>query len=249
MPSITVPSGENRTLIDKDDDHDSYRIRVTGSDVRIAQVQDQRFTKSGNLYPKGTSFNLDNRAGVAVRCENVGSSQASIELDTVAPRDVVQEQADAGTVTVTDDGSFTTDVTDRAPREIGKARMQDASGVLIDPATDGAVNAVTAEVRGHDAAAENGTAVASGGSTSKALAADGAETLRGRVVRATTSYDVTVDWEDANGNVLFTDTVASAAAAGSETTVNEAAISPYCTVTVADAGAGSGAVTATYNLR
>lgn len=43
--------------------------------------------------------------------------------------------ASGDTSTPTDD---TTDVSDRAARELGKARVEDSGGVLVDPATDGA---------------------------------------------------------------------------------------------------------------
>lgn len=106
-----------------------------------------------------------------------------------------------------------------------------------------------AGVQTHAQAAANGASLASGGTLSRSLEAPGAETLRGRVVRASTSYDLAVDWEDSNGNVLFTDTIATGAAGGTETALNEPAISAYATVRVVDAGSASGPVTLSAHLR
>lgn len=118
--------------------------------------------------------------------------------------------------------------------------IEDSTGTQIDPLTAVDIS---------DEAFENGTALASGGTITNSVAAKDVTTLAGRVVRASTSYNVVVDWKDAAGNVLFSDTVASGVTAGTETSLNETAISPYCDVTIEDAGSASGAVTATIFLR
>jgi len=127
--------------------------------------------------------------------------------------------------------------------------IEDSGGVQVDPATAGDVAGVESAVQTHAQATANGASLASGGTLSRSVEAPGAETLRGRVVRASTSYDLVVDWEDSSGNVLFTDTIATGVAAGTETAVNESAISAYATVRVVDAGSASGSVTLTAHLR
>lgn len=127
--------------------------------------------------------------------------------------------------------------------------VENSSGTQIDPATAGDVSEVEAALQTHDQAVANDASLASGSALSRSVVAQGAETLRGRVVRASTSYDLAVDWEDSNGNVLFTDTIATGVAAGTETALNEPAISPYATVRVIDAGAASGSVTLSAHLR
>lgn len=154
----------------------------------------------------------------------------------------------AGTLTTTDDGSF--NVNDYSGSTIPTEQqtpvgIEDSGGTQVDPATSGDLS----KKQEADEAYENGTSVASGGSTTKTLDAAGSDTLRGRVVRATTSYDVEVDWLDDQGNVIFTDSIASGVAAGTETSLNEKAISAHATVRVTDAGSGSGAVDAVYHLR
>lgn len=90
--------------------------------------------------------------------------------------------------------------------------------------------------------------VSSGGSASRETVrneealADGA-TLSGVVSRATTSYDVDIEWLDETGAVAYTESVASGVAAGTETTFDVAARSPRANVVVSDAGSGSGDVT------
>jgi hypothetical protein len=132
--------------------------------------------------------------------------------------------------------------------------VEDSTGTQVDPLAAGDqpldVSGATVPVEArNDWAAEQGTSVAAGGSTSKALAAQGAEDIRLRVSRATTSYDVYVDWEDSAGNVIWTESVATGVAGGAETLQTIPASTPYATVRVADAGSSSGAVTATYNMR
>jgi len=72
--------------------------------------------------------------------------------------------------------------------------------------------------------------------------ADGA-TLSGVVNRDTTSYDVDVEWVDGQGNVAYTESVASGVVAGTETTFDVVARSPQANVVVTDAGSGNGTVT------
>jgi len=97
---------------------------------------------------------------------------------------------------------------------------------------------------------DNGAALASGGTLTRTLSASSAKALTGRVVRASTSYTVEVDWKDDAGNVLFTDSVASGVTAGTETDINiDPAPSPYCDVRIVDAGSASGAVTSSLHLR
>lgn len=160
----------------------------------------------------------------------------------------------AGTLVVTDDGAFSIGSLPE-PLDVSGATVpteqqtpvaiEDTTGAQVDPASSGDVT----KKKEADGAFENATAVASGASTSQTLHAVGGDTLRGRVVRATTAYDVTVDWLDDAGNVIFSDAIASGVTAGTETTINEPAISGHATVTVADAGAGSGDVDATYHMR
>lgn len=96
----------------------------------------------------------------------------------------------------------------------------------------------------------NGVSVGSGGSTDIELnvdperLADGA-TIKGRVNRATTSYDVDVVWVDDQGNEVLTESLASGVAAGTATNIDQAARSPNAIVRVSDAGSGSGDVDGT----
>jgi hypothetical protein len=146
----------------------------------------------------------------------------------------------AGVLSVTDDGALVVDdytgttlpVEQQTPVEIGTW----SGGTL--PVEDR-----------NDWAIEDGTALASGATTEQPLAAEGAEDIRLRISRATTSYDVEIDWEDDTGTVIWTESVATGVAGGTETKDTIPASTPYATVRVADAGSSSGAVTATYNMR
>lgn len=167
-------------------------------------------------------------------------SMPDVVIDQDQPFDVSAE-----TVPVTADGTLP--IQEDTPLDVSASTVSvqestpldvSASTVAVDPTAN-----VSAE------AFENGTSLAADGTLTTSLAASSAETLVGRVSRASTSYDVTIDWKDDAGNVLFTDTIASGVAAGTETSINEAAVSPYCNVNVVDAGSASGAVTSSLHLR
>jgi hypothetical protein len=134
----------------------------------------------------------------------------------------------------------------------GETVPVDQQGVVDISSRDGRTlgDVEVTDLPDHDEAFENGTSLSSGGSLSIGLAAEGAEELAGKISRETASYDVTIQWLDApGGSVLFTTSVATGVAAGTETDINQSTLySPYLNVVVADAGGGSGAVTATYNL-
>lgn len=96
----------------------------------------------------------------------------------------------------------------------------------------------------NDTAFESGTALGSGETASHTLKQPGADSLSGSVTRASTAYDLTVTWLDESGTEIETESLASDVAGGTQTTFDVVARSPYVTVTVADAGTGSG----TYDL-
>lgn len=130
-----------------------------------------------------------------------------------------------------------------SPLEVGtwSAGALDASAATVT--TDPSPNV-------SDEAFENGTSLASGNTLTNNLSKPGAKRLTGRVVRASTSYDVHLDVLDsAGGNTLFTIDIATGVAAGTETAIDEKVESPHVAVRVEDAGAASGAVTASLYLR
>lgn len=179
-----------------------------------------------------------------VGVEDSGGSQVDPATDTTLTNTLSREIAtwSAGTLSVQESSAL--DVS-------GATVPVEHQGVIDVSSRDGRNlgDVDVTDLPHNDEAHENSTALASDGTVTNSLAAPGADTLRGRIVRSSTSYDVTVAWEDANGNTLFTDSIASGVAGGTETTINEPAVSPYCTVTVSDAGSGSGAVTETLHLR
>lgn len=170
----------------------------------------------------------------------------SFTIDAVNQGTLPVAEQNALTIGTWNAGTLTTDPSDRSARDLGKARLMDDAGVLIKDTNRLPVEASQTD----DHAVENGTSLASGGTLSNALSKRGAERLVGRVVRATTSYDVKLDVLDsAGGTTLFTIDIATGVAAGTETAIDERVESPHVQVRVVDAGGGSGAVTASLHLR
>jgi len=206
-------------------------LDVSGAEVDVdLATQTLARLAAVNELTNGTSYAEVQRAGNAMLV-NIDGQQGALDVSaaTVDVQEATPLDVSAATVDVAAAAAGGLAVEQQTP-----VALEDTNETPVDPATPD-----------EDSAFENGTAVGSGGSTSESLSAEGADTLRGRVTRDSTAYDVTVEWEDSAGNVLFTDTIASGVTAGTETTINEGAISPHCTVTVADNGSGSGAVTAT----
>lgn len=101
---------------------------------------------------------------------------------------------------------------------------------------------------------ENGTSIESDSNLRTSLVQAGARELSGIVTRLSSSYDVDIEWLDGPaGNVIQTESVASGVSAGTQTTFNVPARSPYVNVLVADednsGSLGAGDVSASYHLR
>lgn len=94
------------------------------------------------------------------------------------------------------------------------------------------------------------TALGNGATDEYALSQPGARELDGLVKRASTAYDVTVEWlSGPNGNVIQTDSVGSGVAGGTVTQIDLTAKSPWCNVKIADSGGGTGEYDAAVHLR
>lgn len=89
---------------------------------------------------------------------------------------------------------------------------------------------------------ENSTSLSSGGTVTNSLQNAKADSLSGVVTRASTNYNVDIDWKDGNGNVIQTESIASGAGGGSQTTFDVPARSAYADLKVSDDGSSSGAV-------
>lgn len=206
---------------------DVIKVRLEDEDIALRVTEDSPLDVSAAQVPVALEADDDAGNTAAVQAEELGTALGGTETALVTY--LAQALASIGNDTLQVDQQGVVDVSSRDGRNLGDVDVT----ALPD----------------HDEAFENQTSLASGGTVENALAAPGADTLEGRVVRGTTSYDVTIEWLDApGGNVIFTTSVATGVAAGTETAISETAQSPYCNVIVADAGAGSGAVDAILNL-
>lgn len=101
----------------------------------------------------------------------------------------------------------------------------------------------------------NGKALGSGENIkSNILDVRGCDELVGRVNRATTSYDVQVEWLDNEDNVIFTEDIATGVAGGTATDLDDnnnfvPARAINARIVVKDAGSGSGAVDAVIHAK
>jgi hypothetical protein len=121
-------------------------------------------------------------------------------------------------------------------------------GNLTDALQTRSNDEVRVQVAGSEAI-ENGTGLASGASISNSLGVPGAESVSGVVTRASTSYDVDLEWTDGAGTVIQTESIVAAAGGGVQTTFDVPARAENCNVVVSDAGGASGAVDLTVHMR
>lgn len=141
----------------------------------------------------------------------------------------------------------------------------DGNSILIN-GEDDAGNAVPVSVNAQGAVKvananaevyENGTSLSADNEIANVLSVEGAETFSGIVVRQTTSYDVVFRWADGpnpgpnpdQDNIIIEDVFAQDVAAGNLTTFEVTPPSSHVQVAVADAGGGTGTVSASFQLR
>jgi len=100
----------------------------------------------------------------------------------------------------------------------------------------------------------NSVSIGSGGDASATAEIDPEQmgdgaSITGIANRASTSYDLDLEYLDANGNVVDTVSVASGVAAGTATTFDKALRATRVNVKISDAGSGSGDATLTAVIR
>ena len=138
---IEIEPGEPEEVISERDAKQGipYIVEVSG-DNPVRYAHNKRYADQGATLSAGQSHTLSNFRGKAIYlaafngATSVRAFPAGAEFDSQPQKEVIVE----GSVSIDSD----VNVTDRAGREIGKARMQDSGGTLIDPATS---NDVTGE--------------------------------------------------------------------------------------------------------
>ena len=143
---ITIENGGVEEIIPADQANKKYIVEVAGAPVRIGHTK--RYAKDGTKLEPGRNHKVDNLRGERLFAAAVDAeaqlliNQAAADVDSQPSRDVTVLEGD-----VTISGSTDLDIEDRPAREIGKARVMDSDGVLIDPATETTLANVYAELQ------------------------------------------------------------------------------------------------------
>lgn len=139
MTDIEISQGDTEEIIPNDQANREYIMSVEGSAVRVGHSQ--RYAKEGTEIQPGDRIVLsDLRSDSMFAFATDGD--ATITIDEASanirymPRAKSLGLSQVDTVTEVQ----SSDVSDRSAREIGKARVQDSSGTLIDPAKDSTVS-------------------------------------------------------------------------------------------------------------
>ncbi|AFD02307.1 putative protein 26 [Haloarcula hispanica icosahedral virus 2] len=161
--------------------------------------------------PDGQVWSVEQTAPVAV--EDSNGTQVDPATDTTLSA-IAAALASNGGDTLQVDQQGVVDVSSRDGRNLGDVDVTD----LPDA----------------DYVEAAGATLASGTTNSYAPVAVGADALDGRV-KASGTHDVSVEWQDSNGNVVKTNSVASGVAGGTWTDLGGlTAITPYPVVKVTD---------------
>jgi len=138
MTTIELSSGDTDQIIPNDQANREYLMSVSGSSVLIGHSE--RYAKDGTEIKAGDRVSLSNLQGDSLYAY-APSGAATIEIDEASADVTYMPRSSTANVTrlETVEEVLSSDVSDRSARELGKARLEDSSGTLIDPATDSAV--------------------------------------------------------------------------------------------------------------
>ena len=144
---IEIEPGEPQEVIsDVDVGSVPYIVEVRNAPVRFAHKKRQ--ADRGAELSANQTHTLSNFRGSGIwlaapeETATVRVRPAGAKLESQPPKDVTVVEGD---IRIDSD----LDVSDRAAREIGKARVMDSDGVLIDPATQGTLAEVLDELQTH----------------------------------------------------------------------------------------------------
>jgi len=189
---------------------------ATPLDVSAANVPTEQQTPVGLEDGGGVQIDPATEPTLSAIAGALGSNatdQLLVQEDT--PLDVSGATVGVQEATPLDVSAATVDVQEETPLDVSGAT------VPTDP-NDG------------DAGSINGAALLANDSVTVAsLAAVGTESLHGQA-KSTGSYDLAVEWLDAAGGVIRSETLASPVAGGTWTDINVDARSPYADVIITD---------------
>lgn len=133
--NITLEDGEKEKIITERDAQDAipYILEVVGSNP-VRAAHSKRYAEDGATLASGIPHNLSRFRGDAVW---IAAYDGPSEIRVVEAGVDVQAQPPKG-VQIEGDVSIGSeiDITDDQTREIGKARLMDSGGVLVDPPTE-----------------------------------------------------------------------------------------------------------------
>lgn len=125
--SRTLETGDKKRIIQSHDaEGDEYVLNVEGGNIRIAHSE--KTTKDGTLIKDGDRVKLKNLRGKPLFAEAIKGTP-EIEIDRAGVDVVYMQRVDLGSVSET----IATNPTDRSTREVGKVRVEESDGTLIDP--------------------------------------------------------------------------------------------------------------------
>lgn len=135
MSDIKIPEGETEKVITAGaaKKYAAYNVQIYSG--RVQYDHDQGEVQNGLFLDSGLTHPLSNLRGEPLYFHAVDGygdvecriRPAAAEVRTLPTKSVEIENVDVGA---------SIDIEDRQPREIGKARIMDSGGVLVDPPTE-----------------------------------------------------------------------------------------------------------------
>lgn len=130
---IDLEDGETEKIITDDQGNRTYLVEVVGANA-IRVSHNKRYAADGTTLSAGQTHTVSNLQGQQLFAAAY-DGQTAIRVREASADVQSQPEKEVSVIDGSVDIAGDIDISDRSGREIGKARLEDSSGTLIDPAT------------------------------------------------------------------------------------------------------------------
>ena len=130
---IDLEDGETEKIITDDQGNRTYLVEVVGANA-IRVSHNKRYAADGTTLSAGQTHTVSNLQGQQLFAAAY-DGQTAIRVREASADVQSQPEKEVSVIDGSVDIAGDIDISDRSGREIGKARLEDSSGTLIDPVT------------------------------------------------------------------------------------------------------------------
>jgi len=130
---IDLTDGETEKIITDDQGNRTYLVEVVGANA-IRVSHNKRYAADGTTLSAGQTHTVSNLQGQQLFAAAY-DGETAIRVREASADVQSQPEKEVSVIDGSVDIAGDIDIADRSGREIGKARLEDSSGTLVDPAT------------------------------------------------------------------------------------------------------------------